>query len=198
MRIVVGLGNPGPGYGSTRHNVGFLVVDEVRRRHGDPAEERASRSLCAVVSVAGIEILLARPQTYMNRSGLAVAALLERRKAGPADLLVVCDDFYLAFGGLRLRPRGSHGGHQGLRSVIESLGTQEFARLRVGVGPPEPEQDHADFVLAPFGAPERRRLREVVETASDCVEAAVSDGIERAMGRFNRRQAPDVETTGAR
>ncbi len=199
MRILVGLGNPGPDYQTTRHNVGFLVVDEVRQRQGGPPELRESRSRCARVRLGNRDVLLARPQSSMNRSGLAVEALLAREQADPADLLVVCDDLYLEFGGIRLRARGSHGGHNGLRSIIETIGTGEFPRLRIGVGPAEPGVDHAEFVLAPFAAPERDRLGEVVGLAADCVEAVARDGIERAMSRYNRRQAPGAAgESGAR
>jgi peptidyl-tRNA hydrolase, PTH1 family len=193
MRILVGLGNPGPDYRDTRHNVGFLVVEELRRRHGGPKEERGDGWRGARVRMGAAAVYLGRPVTFMNRSGDVVSRLLEREESTPADLLVVCDDFELEFGAIRLRPRGSHGGHNGLRSIIASIGTQEFARLRVGVGPVEEGTDPSDFVLAPFRRPEREKLSEVLAAAADTAEAAVEDGIERAMGRFNRRQAPQSE-----
>jgi peptidyl-tRNA hydrolase, PTH1 family len=193
MRILVGLGNPGPDYRDTRHNTGFLVIEELRRRHGAPKEERGDGWRGARIRVGNAVVYLGRPLIYMNRSGEVVSRLLREEESTPADLLVVCDDFELGFGAIRLRPRGSHGGHNGLRSIIASLGTEEFARLRIGVGPVEEGMEPADFVLAPFRKSEREDLPEVVEAAADCAEAFVGDGIERAMGRFNRRQAPQPE-----
>jgi peptidyl-tRNA hydrolase, PTH1 family len=195
LKVLVGLGNPGEQYEKTRHNVGSRVVEEILKRHGHPVEEHRARSLIGRVTLDERMVLLARPVTYMNRSGAAVAALLVLAKAGPEDLLVVCDDLHLDFGMIRLRPRGSHGGHNGLLSIIESLRTQAFARLRVGVGPADPAVPHADFVLAPFSRREQAGLPGVVGRAADCAETAVLQGIPAAMNRFNatsRRSAPDA------
>ncbi len=188
MKVLVGLGNPGPGYRATRHNVGYLVAEEIRTRSGSPREERVARCLTSRIAMAGIEVLLARPLTYMNRIGEAVAALLVLAAAEPGDLLVICDDLYLDLGSLRLRPRGSHGGHNGLRSIIEVLGTQEFPRLRLGVGPAEPGADYADFVLAPFPRADREKVEQMVRGAADCAEAVAAEGLPEAMNRFNRTQ----------
>ncbi len=185
MKVVVGLGNPGEEYENTRHNIGYRVAEEILGRRGHPYEERRARSLVSRVRIDGAVVLVARPLSYMNRSGAAVAALLVLAEAGPEDLLVVCDDLYLEFGTIRLRPRGSHGGHNGLLSIIERLGTQGFARLRVGVGPAEPASAHADFVLAPFRRREQARVPDLVRLAADCVETAVSLGVTAAMNRFN-------------
>jgi len=190
VKFLVGLGNPGSEYRETRHNVGFLVIEALRRRHGNPVEVRRSR--CRVSEVSGRDpgFFLARPQTYMNRSGLAVNALLETEAASAEDLFVVCDDLNLEFGTLRIRPRGTHGGHNGLRSIIENLGTTEFPRLRVGVGPLPPGDDQAEFVLERFPSSDRRLLPELIEDAADCLLMAVDIGIEQAMSRYNRR--PDA------
>jgi PTH1 family peptidyl-tRNA hydrolase len=196
VKLVVGLGNPDPEYRATRHNVGWLVVEEVRRRHGAPSEERRARSFVCRVPIVPGGLVLARPQTYMNRSGAAVAALAEWAGAAPAEILVICDDLYLAVGTLRLRSRGGHGGHNGLRSIIETLGTEAFPRLRVGVGPAEPGTSYADFVLAPFPRDDRERLGEVVARAADCAESAASEGLHAAMNRFNRRPADAGGDTG--
>lgn len=185
MKVVVGLGNPGEEYENTRHNIGYRVVAEILARRGRPYEERKARSLVVRVKIDGEAILVARPLTYMNRSGAAVAALLVLAEAGPEDLLVVCDDLNLDFGTIRLRPRGSHGGHNGLLSIIETLGTQGFARLRVGVGPADPLRPHADFVLAPFRRREQAGLSDLVRLAADCAEAAALLGVTSAMNRFN-------------
>lgn len=187
MKVVVGLGNPGSEYRETRHNVGFLVIEELRCRHESPAEMRRAR--CEVSRVTGRdpELLLARPQTYMNRSGPAVSALLQSEGASAEDLFVVCDDLNLEFGTLRIRPRGTHGGHNGLRSIIESLGTTEFPRLRVGVGPLPPGEDQAEFVLDRFPSADRRVLPGLIENAADCLLMAVDFGLQQAMNRYNRR-----------
>lgn len=185
MRVLVGLGNPGEEYRETRHNIGFLVTEEIGRRHQAPRERRQCRSFVTRARVGESEVVLARPLTYMNHSGEAVAEILAREGVGPDDLLVICDDLYLDFGTLRLRPRGSHGGHNGLRSIIAALGTREFPRLRVGVGPAQEGVPRADYVLAPFRRPERSRLDDVVGRAADCAEAVVLEGIHKAMSRFN-------------
>lgn len=189
MKVLVGLGNPGEEYAATRHNVGCRVAEEIIRRRGRPYEAQRARSIVCRVTIGGTETIVARPLTYMNRSGAAVAALLELAQAGPEDLLVVCDDLYLDFGTVRLRSRGSHGGHNGLRSIVETLGTPAFARLRIGVGPADPGAPHADFVLRPFPRHQQKLLPEVVGQAADCAEAALSEGITTAMNRFNRKPA---------
>ena len=185
MKVVVGLGNPGEEYETTRHNIGYKVAEEILARRGHPYEERRARSLVSRARIDGAAVLVARPLTYMNRSGAAVAALLVLAEAGPEELLVVCDDLHLEFGTIRLRPRGTHGGHKGLLSIIETLGTQEFSRLRVGVGPADPASAHADFVLAPFRRAERARIPDLVRLAADCAETAVLLGVTAAMNRFN-------------
>jgi len=186
VKVLVGLGNPGEEYGTTRHNIGFRVAEEILQRWGRPYEERKARSIIGRVCIEDHPVIVARPQTLMNRSGASVAALLKTAEAGPEDLLVVCDDLYLDLGTIRLRSRGSHGGHNGLRSIIETVGSQAFPRLRVGVGPAEPGVPHADFVLAPFRRRERDVAQEAVRRAADCAEAAIVLGVTAAMNRFNR------------
>jgi PTH1 family peptidyl-tRNA hydrolase len=188
VTVVVGLGNPGDEYRRTRHNIGYLVIEEIRKRAGEPREGRRARALVSEAQIGDRTVVLARPRAYMNRSGGAVSELLRGSGAGPEELLVVCDDLYLGFGTLRLRSRGSHGGHNGLRSIIDALGTQEFPRLRVGVGPAGPDVAHSDFVLAPFPRAERERLPEVVEAAAGCVEIAVREGMLKAMNLYNRTE----------
>ena len=187
VKLFVGLGNPGDEYRLTRHNVGFLVAEELTRRHGAGATERRARSLVQWARVDGKEVLVARPQTWMNRSGEAVVALIQSVGADPGDVLVACDDLYLDFGSLRFRARGSDGGHNGLASVLEAVGTRDVPRLRIGVGPAVTGTTHADFVLSPFGRDERAALAEVVERAAAGAAVALSDGIAVAMNRFNRR-----------
>jgi PTH1 family peptidyl-tRNA hydrolase len=187
LRLVVGLGNPGRRYQGTRHNVGFLVLDELRRR-GDGTEERERHgALCSEARVGDREIVLVRPVQFMNLSGPPVRAALRDRGGEPGEMLVVCDDVWLPFGALRLRRAGSHGGHNGLRSILDSLGSSEFPRLRIGLGQAPEGQDQADYVLERFAPSERRRLDEVIGAAADAVEAAVASGIDAAMNRTNRR-----------
>ena len=186
--MLVGLGNPGEEYRRTRHNVGFLVAEEVARRHGAGEPERRARSLVQWARLSGIEVLVARPLTYMNRSGEVVASLLRLGEAEPDDLLVVCDDLHLELGTLRFRPRGSDGGHNGLGSILAALGTQNVPRLRIGIGPPDPDVPHADFVLAPFRSHERRVLAETLDEAADGAVVALQEGIAAAMNRYNSRR----------
>lgn len=188
MKVLVGLGNPGQEYASTRHNIGYLVAEEVIRRAGRPGQERRAGSLMCRVTIGRSAVLVARPLTYMNRSGAAAIALLDAAAAAPEDLLVVCDDLYLDLGTIRVRARGSHGGHNGLLSIIEALGTRDFPRVRVGVGPADPGANRADFVLAPFRPEERERLPEIIARAADSAGVALDQGIMAAMNRFNRRR----------
>jgi peptidyl-tRNA hydrolase, PTH1 family len=192
VKVLVGLGNPGEEYAATRHNIGYLVAEEIAGRRGRPYEARRARSLVSRVEIGGSEAIVARPLTYMNRSGAAVAALLDLAGAGPEDLLVMCDDFYLDFGTIRLRPRGSHGGHNGLLSIVETLGTQDFARLRVGVGPVDAGEPHAEFVLRRFPRRQQKELPRIVGEAADCAELVLSEGLAIAMNRFNRKPADEA------
>ena len=191
MRLLVGLGNPGREYRGTPHNVGFELIQEMRRRHGHSREIRQAGVAVSRAVDRVPELILARPLKYVNRSGPAVRAVLEQAGVEPNDLCVVCDDLNLDLGLLRLRAGGSHGGHNGLRSIIESLGTSAFPRLRIGIGPVENGMDHAEFVLAPFGAASRRLVPEIIRRAADCLDMAVDAGIEQAMSRYNSRPTVD-------
>jgi peptidyl-tRNA hydrolase, PTH1 family len=182
--LVIGLGNPGREYERSRHNLGFLVVDELARRHGGRITERAAKSLMGRVRLGGTELVLAKPQTMMNLSGLAVKAL-RAKYAVPLDrVLIVHDDLDLPFGRLRIRKGGSSAGNHGMDSVIESLGTKDVIRFRVGIG--RPPGDGIDYVLSPFTDSERAELPGVVGRVADAVEVAVEKGLEKAMTDFNR------------
>lgn len=187
MKLIVGLGNPGREYRDTRHNVGFLVVDEVARRHQLALGMAPSQVPETFVAKRyGSEpLLVAKPLTFMNRSGDAVAALMRYYDVGAADLLVVVDEAALPFGRLRARMRGSGGGHNGLRSIIERLGTTEFARLRLGVGRGDPQRDLADHVLATFESGERAELEGFITRAADAAEMFAVEGIENVMNVYN-------------
>jgi PTH1 family peptidyl-tRNA hydrolase len=184
-KLIVGLGNPGMTYTRTRHNIGFLVVESLATRHG--LRLGRSRLPAEVVSgmIAGQPVVLARPQTYMNESGRAVAGLTRYYAVASADVLVVFDDLDLPFGHLRLRGEGSAGGHRGLQSIIDHLGQTAVPRLRIGIGRPPAGQPAERFVLSGFNADERAQLPAILETAADCVEIWLADGLSVAMNRYN-------------
>ena len=187
MRLIVGLGNPGKEYRETRHNVGFRVVDEIAGRHDLALAMAPSQVPDAFLAKKyGPEPwLVAKPLTFMNRSGDAVAALSHYYDIAPADLLVVVDEIALPFGRLRARARGSAGGHNGLKSVVERLGTTEFPRLRLGVGRGDTRRDLADHVLSKFEADELAALEEFITRAADAAEMFAVDGIEKVMNAYN-------------
>jgi len=186
MRLIVGLGNPGSRYENTRHNVGFWVVDSLAKKHGLRLDRQGFYSWLVEGTLAGEKVLLLKPQTYMNESGRAVAAALNYYHLAPGDLTVVCDDLDLPLGRLRLRGRGSSGGHNGLKSIIAWLGSEEFPRLRIGLGRPPAEMDPADFVLSPFAPPEWEIIKEAVQEAVQALETMLTDGLEKAMNLYNR------------
>jgi PTH1 family peptidyl-tRNA hydrolase len=191
MKLIVGLGNPGREYRETRHNVGFMVVDEVARRHDLVWSMAPSQVPDAfVVKRFGPDpLLLAKPLTFMNRSGDAVAALVRYYGVEPGDLLVVVDEVALRFGRLRARPGGSAGGHNGLKSIIERLGTQDFPRLRLGVGRGDARRDLADHVLSKFEADERAGLESFIARAADAAGMFAADGIFKVMNAYNADDA---------
>lgn len=186
MKVVAGLGNPGPKYRGTRHNVGFEVADELARRHGVTFESSVADAVVARVRGAS-SLLIVKPLSLMNRSGQPVGELVRYFRVGIGDLLVVVDDVNLALGQLRARPSGSEGGHNGLRSIIQALGREDFARLRVGVGRGDPRRGLADHVLARFDEDERGPMAEAITRATDAVELFVVESIESVMNQYNRR-----------
>ena len=186
MKLIVGLGNPGRRYQGTRHNIGARVIDTLARRHHVALREEGWADVGAL-TLDGARVLLARPQTYVNVSGTAVADLRRRHRLPLENLLVAFDDLDLPVGQIRLRAKGGHGGHNGMRSIIEALGSEEFARLRVGIARPPEGVDPADYVLSRFSKEEQARLDEAVERAADAVEAFVRRGIEAAMSASNLR-----------
>ncbi len=190
MKLIVGLGNPGRTYHRTRHNVGFRVADEVARRMGVAFEHGRPDALTARFGLGHETVRLAKPLTMMNASGEAVAGLARFYRIDPSDLLVVADDVNLPLGRLRVRARGSAGGHNGFRSVIQHLGTPEFPRLRVGVGRGDLNRDLADHVLARFEPEEEATAESAVDRAADAVGTFLSDGIEAAMNQYNRAEEP--------
>jgi peptidyl-tRNA hydrolase, PTH1 family len=190
--LIVGLGNPGSEYAAHRHNVGFWVVDALARAHFLAfSRRRGTSSFVAEGSIGDEQVVLAKPQTFMNLSGKAVGRLSESYQVAPAQILVVYDDLDLQLGRLRLRPEGSAGGHRGMRSVIERLGTQAFPRLRVGIDRPPGKMDPSEYVLQPFSEQELVMAREVVKAAVSAIECWLAAGIEAAMGRYNQPTSTD-------
>ena len=194
MKIVVGLGNPGDQYAKTRHNVGWMVLDRIADRAGWAGKGRTrDASAIAMGRYRGLDLMIVKPLTWMNDSGLAVRKVLAREHAPLDDLLVVVDDFALPFGKLRFRERGGPGGHNGLRSIIDELSNEGFSRLRVGIG--SPDRAFIDHVLAPFDADERQRLPALLDAAADAVEEWVRHGTSKAANRFNMFELRPADET---
>ena len=194
MKLIVGLGNPGRKYRETRHNAGFAVADGLAGRHGATFESAPAEALMARLRGLGAGgTLVVKPLTFMNLSGFAVAELARYFRVELADLLVVADEVSLPVGRLRARPRGSDGGHRGLQSIIEQLGTQEFCRLRVGVGRGDERRDLADHVLSGFAEDEKPEIERAIGRAVDAAEAFVTDGIDVVMNRFNAWEETEKE-----
>ena len=192
MKLVVGLGNPGADYSRTRHNLGFMVLDEISRGWGVKFKRHSrSNSQKAEFDFNGQPVILAKPQTFMNLSGGAVAQLIRSDGIKFQDILVVCDDIRLELGSIRIREKGGAGGHNGLASIIKALGSDGFARLRPGVSLAGVRGDLSRYVLADFPQKDRPALREAVSMAREAVESWIEEGIEKTMSRFNRRSAKE-------
>ncbi|OGW28140.1 MAG: aminoacyl-tRNA hydrolase [Nitrospirae bacterium GWC2_57_13] len=192
MKIIVGLGNPGRKYERTRHNVGFLAVDELGRSLGIAVDREKCRALIGKGRLGPEQVVLAKPQTYMNESGWSLTALLPEFYASLADVIVIHDDLDLPCGTVRMKSGGGHGGHNGLRSIAEETGSSEFIRVRIGIGRPAPGMDAADFVLQPFSADERALAENAVAKAAEAVQTIITQGMTTAMNRFNQKQTdPD-------
>jgi peptidyl-tRNA hydrolase, PTH1 family len=193
MRLIVGLGNPGIEYAWTPHNLGFLVVDALAEDAGIRVTRPEAKSLVGLGQIAGREVVLAKPQTMMNLSGLAVRELVGRAECEPSDVIVVCDDIALPWGMLRVRERGTAGGHNGLKSVIGAIGTTEFVRVRLGVKPEEMRGDLKEYVTRPIRRDEEDLVAEEIELGAAAVEVILAEGTQSAMNRFNRRVSPQDE-----
>lgn len=188
MMIIAGLGNPDRKYEKTRHNVGFDVIDVMAERYQIPVVTRKCRSLVGMGMIEGQKVMLVKPQTYMNLSGEAIRALAEYYEVPVENIIVFCDDINLDVGTLRVRGSGSAGGHNGLKNIILQLATNEFKRIRIGVGKKPEGMDLADYVLSRFGSNERKILEETYTEAADACEVLLSEGLAAAMNRYNGKK----------
>ena len=192
MFLVAGLGNPGEEYESTPHNLGFLTIDRLAERHGIRVTRKDSRALVGVGEIDGQEVMLAKPQTFMNLSGTSLAPLMEKHSIGLEQLVVVYDELDLPWMALRIKPKGSAAGHKGMKSVIGSLGSSDILRVRLGIHPGHPIRSGVDFVLAPYGRSQKKELDELTGYAADAVRSIIAEGVAMAMTKFNRR-APGLK-----
>jgi PTH1 family peptidyl-tRNA hydrolase len=187
VKLIVGLGNPGIEYQFTPHNLGFLTVDRLANEAGVEIRNRNCRSLTGRAAIEEHQVLLAKPETYMNLSGMAVRELVEKYEADPTkDLVVIYDELDLPLGKIRIRQRGGSAGHNGMESIIGALGSQEFLRIRLGIGPEKKVSDGARYVLAPFRKSQLKLVDEILENASEAVKMILREGPAAAMNRFNR------------
>jgi PTH1 family peptidyl-tRNA hydrolase len=194
MFLVAGLGNPGEQYAATPHNLGFLVVDRLAARHGIRVTRKECQALIGQGTIADKTVLLAKPQTFMNLSGVAVKPLMQKNEITPAELVLVYDELDLPWGSLRVRPKGSAAGHNGVADVIEKIGTQEFPRIRLGVHPGHRLSNGRDYLLSRFTRQQTESLDEFVDLAADATESIIAEGVEKSMTRFNRRAQGSTPT----
>ncbi len=187
MVLIVGLGNPDPEYANTPHNLGFLTIDRLAADCGLSVRRPECRALAGSGEIEGRPVVLAKPLTYMNLSGTSVKPLLEKYGLEPADLVVILDDVNLPWTSIRVRTRGSAGGHNGLKSVIAAVGTNEFTRVRLGVGPDHPLEDATDYVLSPFRRSQQKELEELLGRGAEAVRSILAEGAAKAMTKYNRR-----------
>ncbi|MCL5934915.1 MAG: aminoacyl-tRNA hydrolase [Firmicutes bacterium] len=185
MKLVVGLGNPGREYEATRHNIGFMIIDRLAEKWAVTVSKNQNKALVGEGKFNGEKVVLVKPMTYMNLSGEAVGALMRWHKLDPADIIVVYDDLDLQPGKLRIRGQGSAGGHNGIKSIIQHLGTDIFPRLKVGIGRPHPGQDSASYVLNRFNSEERDLMVQTIALAAEAVEAVITHGVTQASNVYN-------------
>ena len=198
MYLIVGLGNPGMKYDATKHNMGFKVIDELVETYGIPSSGTSLKGMYGKGMIGGEKVILIKPMTYMNNSGECVRAFVDYYKVDPEEeMIIIYDDITLEPGSIRVRKKGSAGGHNGIKSIIAHLGTEKFKRIRVGVGEKPKNWDLVDFVLSPFKPEEKDAVREGIEKAAKAVEVILTDGADAAMNRYNKKAAkPKEEKTG--
>ena len=192
MKLIVGLGNPGDVYQLTPHNLGFLAIDRIASECGVEVRNRQCRALTARAEIGGEQVLLAKPETFMNLSGRAVGELVTKHELMPeSDLIVIYDELDFPLGMIRIRQRGSSAGHNGMKSIIGALGTQEFLRIRLGIAPERKVVDGVKFVLTPFRKAQWKKVDEVLDNAAQAVKVILQEGPAAAMNRFNRKTEPE-------
>jgi len=192
VKLIVGLGNPGIQYQFTPHNIGFLAIDRVAEQCGVMVDNRHCKALTARTRIGNEEVLLAKPETFMNLSGMSVLELARKYEVDPQqNLIVVYDELDLPLGSIRIRARGSSAGHNGMQSIINALDTQEVARIRLGIAPDHPVKGGAGYVLSPFRKSQLARLDEVLDLAAQAVNVTLTEGIAVTMNRFNRKIKPE-------
>lgn len=196
MILIVGLGNPGSIYANSRHNLGFRVVEKMSKIVKVKLQVHKHRALCTFVRCGNRDILLARPLTYMNRSGLSVSELVKNYDLGLEEMLVIYDDLDLLPGSIRLRKKGGGAGHRGVQSIIDALGSDVFPRLRIGIGKAPPGQETADYVLMPVTGPDCDLIEQALERAVSAVQVFIRDGLEKAMNEFNSSNSSDGQNIG--
>ena len=192
MKLIVGLGNPGIEYQFTPHNLGFLAIDRIADEYGVEMRNRQCHALTVRTEIGGEQVLLAKPETFMNLSGMSVRELVAKHEVRPeSDLIVIYDDLDFPLGMTRIRQRGSSAGHNGMKSIIETLGTQEFLRVRLGIAPGRKITDGVKFVLTPFRKAQLKKVDEVLDNAAEAVKVILKEGPAAAMNRFNRKAEPE-------
>jgi peptidyl-tRNA hydrolase, PTH1 family len=190
VKLIVGLGNPGIEYQFTPHNIGFLAIDRIAEQCGVTVDNRHAKALTARARIGKEEILLAKPETFMNLSGMSVRELVEKHDVDPEkDLIVMYDELDLPLGMIRIRERGSSAGHNGMQSIIDALQTQEIARIRMGIAPDDPKKGGARYILSPFRKSQLVAVDEMLDLAAQAVNVALSEGVKNAMNRFNRKNS---------
>jgi PTH1 family peptidyl-tRNA hydrolase len=187
MFLVAGLGNPGEEYAHTPHNLGFLVVDRLAERHGIRVTRKDSRAIIGLGEIDGCEVMLAKPQTFMNLSGTSLVPLMEKHAIGLENLVVVYDELDLPWMELKIKPKGSAAGHNGMKSLISNFNSSEFVRVRLGVHPGHPIQSGVEYLLAPLKRSQSKELEEFTGVAADAVRSIIAEGVVKAMTKFNRR-----------
>jgi PTH1 family peptidyl-tRNA hydrolase len=187
VKLIVGLGNPGIEYQFTPHNIGFLAVDRIAEQCGVMVDNRHCKALTGRTRIGNDEVLLAKPETYMNLSGMSVLELVRKHEVAQQDVLIIYDELDLALGTIRVRQRGSSAGHNGMQSIIDALQTEEIARIRIGVAPDDPRKGGAKYILAPFRKSQMVAVDEALDLTAQAVNVMVNEGIAPAMNRFNRK-----------
>ncbi len=190
MKLIVGLGNPGKEYAASRHNLGFRCINHLAKAHGIGVDKRQCQAQLGVGRIAGVQVVLAKPKTYMNLSGKSVHLMMERFKARREDIVVIHDDLDLALGKIRFYANGGPGGHKGVESIIAALGSRDFVRIRIGVGRPPPGMDPVDFVLTDFSPTERPAVEDAIAKVGEAVPFMLKEGLAAAMNKYNQRESP--------